>query len=445
MSIRLSDHFTYGRLLRFTLPSIAMMIFTSIYGVVDGYFVSNFAGKTPFSAVNLIMPFIMIVSTVGFMLGTGGTALVSKTFGEQDPDRANSLFSLFVYVAFVLGILFSVLGIVFLRPIAAFLGATGELLDCCVLYGRIVVSAMPFFILQVMFQSFFITAEKPQLGFIVTVAGGVTNMIGDVLLVTLLPQEHKLAGAAIATALSQVVGGGVPLIYFFGKNKSILRLGKTRFEGRAILKACTNGMSELVNSASMSIVGMLFNRQLLKYAGEDGVAAYGVMMYVSMMFMAVFIGYSIGTAPVIGYHYGAQNRGELKNLLKKSITMLLLCSVLMAAAAEALAVPLSKLFVGYDEGLMNLTISGFRIFALMFLFMGISMFGSGFFTALNDGVTSAIISFLRTMVFEAGTILILPLLFGVNGIWFATVVAEAMAFLLTFIFLLAKRKKYGYL
>ena len=445
MSIRLSDHFTYGRLLRFTLPSIAMMIFTSIYGVVDGYFVSNFAGKTPFSAVNLIMPFIMIVSTVGFMLGTGGTALVSKTFGEQDPDRANSLFSLFVYVAFVLGILFSVLGIVFLRPIAAFLGATGELLDCCVLYGRIVVSAMPFFILQVMFQSFFITAEKPQLGFIVTVAGGVTNMIGDVLLVTLLPQEHKLAGAAIATALSQVVGGGVPLIYFFGKNKSILRLGKTRFEGRAILKACTNGMSELVNSASMSIVGMLFNRQLLKYAGEDGVAAYGVMMYVSMMFMAVFIGYSIGTAPVIGYHYGAQNRGELKNLLKKSITMLLLCSVLMAATAEALAVPLSKLFVGYDEGLMNLTISGFRIFALMFLFMGISMFGSGFFTALNDGVTSAIISFLRTMVFEAGTILILPLLFGVNGIWFATVVAEAMAFLLTFIFLLAKRKKYGYL
>ncbi|MBR2644326.1 MAG: MATE family efflux transporter [Clostridia bacterium] len=445
MSIRLSDHFTYGRLLRFTLPSIAMMIFTSIYGVVDGYFVSNFAGKTPFSAVNLIMPFIMIVSTVGFMLGTGGTALVSKTFGEQDPDRANSLFSLFVYVAFVLGILFSVLGIVFLHPIAAFLGATGELLDCCVLYGRIVISAMPFFILQVMFQSFFITAEKPQLGFIVTVAGGVTNMIGDVLLVTLLPQEHKLAGAAIATALSQVVGGGVPLIYFFGKNKSILRLGKTRFEGRAILKACTNGMSELVNSASMSIVGMLFNRQLLKYAGEDGVAAYGVMMYVSMMFMAVFIGYSIGTAPVIGYHYGAQNRGELKNLLKKSITMLLLCSVLMAAAAEALAVPLSKLFVGYDEGLMNLTISGFRIFALMFLFMGISMFDSGFFTALNDGVTSAIISFLRTMVFEAGTILILPLLFGVNGIWFATVVAEAMAFLLTFIFLLAKRKKYGYL
>ncbi len=444
MRIKLSDHFTYRRLLRFTLPSIAMMIFTSIYGVVDGYFVSNFAGKTPFSAVNLIMPFIMIVSTVGFMLGTGGTALVSKTLGEQNVERANSLFSLLVYVAFVLGILFSVLGIAFLRPIASFLGATGELLDCCVLYGRIVIAAMPFFILQVMFHSFFITAEKPQLGFIVTVASGVANMIGDFVLVTLLPQEHKLAGAAIATALSQIVGGGVPLIYFFGKNKSILRLGKTRFEGRAILKACTNGLSELVNSASMSVVGMLFNVQLLKYAGEDGVAAYGVMMYVSMVFMAVFIGYSIGTAPIVGYQYGAQNHDELKNLLRKSLILLLIGGVLMSVAAEALAVPLSKLFVGYDEGLMNLTISGFRIFALMFLFMGVAMFGSGFFTALNDGVTSAIISFLRTMLFEAGTVLLLPLLLGLQGIWFATVVAEAMAFVLTFVFLFAKRKKYRY-
>ena len=427
MSIKLSDHFTYRRLLRFTLPSIAMMIFTSIYGVVDGYFVSNFAGKTPFSAVNLIMPFVMVVSTVGFMLGTGGTALVSKTFGEQDPERANRLFSMLVYVAFVLGIVFSVLGIVFLRPIAAFLGATGELLDCCVLYGRIVIAAMPFFILQVMFQSFFITAEKPQLGFFVTVAGGVTNMIGDFLLVTLLPQEYKLAGAAIATAMSQVVGGGVPLIYFFSKNKSILRLGKTRFDGRALFKACTNGVSELVSSASMSIVGMLFNRQLLKYAGEDGVAAYGVMMYVSMMFMAVFIGYSIGTAPIVGYHFGAQNRDELKNLLRKSLILLQAGGVLMAAAAEALAVPLSKLFVGYDEGLMQLTVSGFRIFGLMFLFMGVAMFGSGFFTALNDGVTSAIISFLRTMLFEAGTVLLLPLIFGLNGIWYAIVVAEAIS------------------
>ena len=444
MSIRLSDHFTYRKLLRFTLPSIAMMIFTSIYGVVDGYFVSNFAGKEPFAAVNLIMPFIMVVSTVGFMFGTGGTALVSKTFGEGDPERANRYFSLFVYASFLLGIVFAILGIVFLRPIAAFLGATGTLLDNCVVYGRIVIAAMPFFVLQLLFQSFFVAAEKPQLGFWVIVAGGVTNMIGDAVLVTLLPQELKIVGAAIATALGQVVGGGVPLIYFFRKNSSILRLGKTRFDGKALIKATTNGVSELVNNASMSIVGMVMNVQLLKYAGEDGVAAYGVMMYVNMIFAAIFIGYSIGTAPVFGFHYGAKNGGELKNLLRKSLLLLLIGGVLMVAAAEALTRPLALLFVGYDEGLMQLTESGFRIFGLSFFFIGFAIFGSGFFTALNDGVTSAIISFLRTLVFELGAILILPLFFGVNGLWFSVVVAELMATVLSFIFMAVKRKKFGY-
>ncbi len=444
MKIRLSDHFTYRKLLRFTLPSIAMMIFTSIYGVVDGYFVSNFAGKEPFAAVNLIMPFIMVVSTVGFMFGTGGTALVSKTFGEGDPERANRYFSLFVYSSFLLGIVFSILGIVFLRPIAALLGATGTLLDNCVIYGRIVIAAMPFFILQLLFQSFFVAAEKPNLGFWVIVAGGVANMIGDAVRVTLLPQEHKLAGAAIATALGQIVGGGVPLVYFFRKNSSILRLGKTRFDGRALWKASTNGVSELVSSAAMSIVGMVMNVQLLKYAGEDGVAAYGVMMYVNMIFAAIFIGYSIGTAPVIGFHFGAKNGGELKNLLRKSLFLLLIGGILMVAAAELLAKPLALLFVGYDAKLMELTESGFRIFGISFFFIGFAIFGSGFFTALNDGVTSAIISFLRTLVFELGAILLLPLLFGINGLWFSVVVAELMATLLSFIFMAVKRKRFGY-
>ena len=444
MSIRLSDHFTYRKLLRFTLPSIAMMIFTSIYGVVDGYFVSNFAGKEPFAAVNLIMPFIMIVATVGFMFGTGGTALVSKTFGEGDPERANRYFSLFVYTSFILGVLFSVLGIVFLRPIARLLGAEGTLLDNCVIYGRIVIGAMPFFILQLLFQSFFVAAEKPNLGFWVIVAGGVTNMIGDVVLVTLLPQEMKLAGAAVATALGQLVGGGVPLVYFFRKNSSILRLGKTRFDGRALWKATTNGISELVSSASMSLVGIVMNLQLLKYAGENGVASYGVMMYVNMIFAAIFIGYSIGTAPVIGFHFGAQNSAELRNLLRKSLFLLLIGGVLMVAAAEGLARPLAKLFVGYDAELMELTVSGFRIFGLSFFFIGFAIFGSGFFTALNDGVTSAIISFLRTLVFELGAILLLPLLFGLDGLWFSVVVAELMAAVLSFLFTAAKRKQYGY-
>ncbi len=421
-----------------------MMIFTSIYGVVDGYFVSNFAGKEPFAAVNLIMPFIMVVSTVGFMFGTGGTALVSKTFGEGDPERANRYFSLFVYSSFVLGILFSILGIVFLRPISKLLGAEGTLLDNCVVYGRIVIAAMPFFILQLLFQSFFVAAEKPHLGFWVIVAGGVANMIGDAVLVPLLPQEYKLVGAAIATALGQVVGGGVPLFYFFRKNNSILRLGKTRFDGKALLKAASNGVSELVSSASMSIVGMVMNVQLMKYAGEDGVAAYGVMMYVNMIFAAIFIGYSIGTAPVIGFHFGAQNRDELKSLLKKSLTLLLVGGILMVGAAEGLARPLAKLFVGYDAELMALTESGFRIFGLSFFFIGFAIFGSGFFTALNDGVTSAIISFLRTLVFELGAILLLPMLFGVNGLWFSVVAAEMMATVLSFLFMKIKRKRFGY-
>ena len=444
MRIQLSDHFSYGKLVRFTMPSIAMMIFTSIYGVVDGFFVSNFAGKTPFAAVNLIMPFLMIVSTVGFMFGTGGTALVAKTFGEGKKERANRLFSLFTYTAFALGVLLAAVSIVFLRPIAAFLGAEGELLENCVVYGRIILCALPFFVLQLLFQSFFVTAEKPQLGLIVTVCAGVTNMVLDAVLVTLLPQEYKLIGAAVATASSQTVGGVIPLFYFFRKNTSTLRLGKTKFDGRAIGKACFNGSSEFMSNVSMSVVGMLYNVQLLKYAGENGVAAYGVMMYVSMIFSGAFIGYSIGTAPVIGFHYGAQNHGELKSILRKSLTLIGGFAVLMVALSELSAVPLARLFVGYDSALMDLTVSGFRIFALSFLLMGFAIFGSGFFTALNDGLTSALISFLRTMVFQIAAVLILPLVLGVDGIWWSIAVAEGMAVLLTFLFLKIKQKKYGY-
>ena len=426
------------------MPSIAMMIFTSIYGVVDGFFVSNFAGKTPFAAVNLIMPFLMIVSTVGFMFGPGGTALVAKTFGEGKKEKANRLFSLFTYTAFVLGVILAVVSIVFLRPIAAFLGADGELLENCVVYGRIILCALPFFVLQLLFQSFFVTAEKPQLGLIVTVCAGVTNMVLDAVLVTLLPQEYKLIGAAVATASSQTVGGVIPLFYFFRKNTSTLRLGKTKFDGRAIGKACFNGSSEFMSNVSMSVVGMLYNVQLLKYAGENGVAAYGVMMYVSMIFSGAFIGYSIGTAPVIGFHYGAQNHGELKSILRKSLTLIGGFAVLMVALSELSAVPLARLFVGYDSALMDLTVSGFRIFALSFLLMGFAIFGSGFFTALNDGLTSALISFLRTMVFQIAAVLILPLVLGVDGIWWSIAVAEGMAVLLTFLFLKIKQKKYGY-
>ena len=442
--IRLSDHFTYGRLIRFTLPSIGMMIFTSIYGVVDGFFVSNFTGKTPFAAVNLIYPFIMILSTVGFMFGAGGTAMVAKTLGEGDNEKANRLFSLFVYFAAAAGVVFAVLGIVFIRPVSMLLGAEGELLENCVVYGRILLAALPFFVLQLMFQSFFVTAEKPKLGLAVTISSGVTNMALDALLVTLLPQEYKLTGAAVATAMSSFVGGVIPLVYFSRKNPSLLRLGRTRYEGRAVWRAAVNGSSEFMSSISMSLVSMLYNIQLIKYAGEDGVAAYGVMMYVSMLFSGAFVGYSMGTSPVVGFHYGAQNRAELHSLLKKSLIITAFLSGAMTLSAAIMAYPIGRLFVGYDERLLEMTVSGFRIFGLSFLFMGFAILGSGYFTALSDGLTSALISFLRTLVFQIAAVLLLPLILGIHGIWWSIVAAEFMAAALCFVFLAAKRKRYGY-
>lgn len=392
MNIQLSDHFNCRRLLRFTLPSIVMMIFTSVYGVVDGFFVSNFVGKTSFAAVNFIMPFLMILGAVGFMFGAGGGALIAKTMGEGRHEKAQKLFSLFVYVTVICGIVIAVLGSIFIRPIAAFLGAEGTMLDA--------------------------------------------------LFVAVLP--WGLVGAAAATAASQCLGGVIPLIYFGSRNTSLLRLRKWEMDGRALLKACTNGSSELMSNISMSIVSMLYNSQLIRYAGEDGIAAYGVLMYVNFVFLAVFIGYSTGTAPIIGYHYGAGNHRELKSLRKKSFLLIVICSGGMFMLAELLAKPLGGIFVGYDQKLLDLTVRAFTIYSFSFLFAGIAIFGSSFFTALNDGLTSAVISFLRTLVFQAAAVLLFPLYFGIDGIWLSIVAAEWMAMLVTLLFIVGKRKKYHY-
>jgi len=442
MKISLSDHFTYKKLLLFTLPSIAMMIFTSIYGVVDGYFVSNFVGKTSFAAVNIIYPFIMILGSIGFMFGTGGSALIARFMGEGDHKRAKSTFSLIVYVSLGLGVILTLLGIIFIRPIASLLGAEGELLEDAVTYGRIILMANPAFILQMEFQSFMITAEKPQLGFFVTVGAGVTNMVLDALFVAVLP--FGLQGAATATALSQVVGGVVPLIYFLLPNKSLLKLGKTKFDGKALLRTCTNGSSELMSQISMSLVSMLYNAQLLKYADENGVAAYGVLMYVCMIFLAIFIGYSVGTAPVVSFHFGAQNHKELKSLLRKSSVIIIISSVGMVILSECLATPLSLIYVGYDPELLSLTSRAFSIFSFSYLFSGFAIYFSGFFTALNDGLTSAFISFLRTLVFQIAAVLILPLILGIDGIWLSIVIAEFFAVIVGLIFIFVKKKKYNY-
>ena len=442
-NIRLSDHFSYSKLLRFTLPSIVMMVFTSIYGVVDGLFVSNFVGKTAFASVNLVMPFVMILGGMGFMIGTGGTALVSKILGEGDPDTANRTFSMMVLFTLALGIVLSAGGIIFMRPVSRFLGATDAMMDDCVLYGRIITGFTFAFMLQNVFQSLFIAAEKPKLGLKVTVAAGLTNMVLDALFTAVF--KWGVAGAAIATGLSQCVGGVLPLVYFLRPNSSLLRLSPTRLRLRPILAACGNGSSELMSNISSSLVSMLYNFQLMRLAGEDGVSAYGVLMYVQFIFISIYIGYSIGCAPVVSYHFGAQNHGELKNLLGKSVLLMGGTGVALTALAMALADPLSRLFVGYDAGLFALTSHAFRLFAWSFLLAGFNIYTSGFFTALNNGGVSAAISFLRTLVFQSVSVLILPIFFDVDGIWWAITVAEVFAFLISVLFLLAKRGKYHYM
>ncbi len=444
MSIQLSDHFTYKKLFKFTIPCIAMMVFTSIYGVVDGLFVANFVGETPFAAINFIMPFIMILGAFGFMYGAGGNALISKTMGEGNLKKANGLFSMLTLVSVITGIVIAVLGIIFVRPLAAALGAEGEMLEDCVLYATIILSALPFFMLQQEFQSFFVTAEKPQIGLYTTIAAGVTNMVLDALFIAVF--KWGVEGAAFATAISQVVGGIIPIIYFIRPNSSLLKLTKPDFDIKALFKTCTNGSSELMSNIAMSLVGLLYNVQLLAYAGKSGVAAYGVMMYVGFIFVAIFIGYSIGTAPIIGYHYGAKNQSELKSLLKKSLIIMAILSISMLLLGELLAEPLSLIFMSKSPETLDLTIRGFRIFSFQFLFCGIAIFGSGFFTALNNGLISAIMSFLRTLVFQMAAVLLLPLVWNppVDGIWASVVIAELTAATLTFIFLIANKKKYNY-
>lgn len=441
--INLSDNFNYGKLLRFTFPSIIMLVFSSVYGVVDGYFVSNYAGKTSFAAVNFIMPVLMILGCIGFMFGTGGGALIAKTLGEKDDKKANEIFTMIVAVSVGVGVFLTVLGIALMPLISLLLGADGKMLDDSVLYGRIVTIGLPFYILQYEFQCLFATAGKPKLGLYVTAAAGVTNMVLDYLLVAVFPLG--IIGAAAATAFSQFVGGVIPLIYFLRENSSLLRFTKFKFDGRALFKTCTNGSSEFLSNIAMSVVSMLYNRQLMRYAGEDGVSAYGVLMYVGMIFMAVFVGYSVGVAPIVGYNYGAQNKEQLKNILRKSTVVIFVTAVVMFAASEFLSAPLSRIYVGYDQNLLEITVDAFKIFSFAFLFSGFAIFGSSFFTALNDGLTSALISFFRTLVFQAASVLIFPLIWDLDGIWISIVAADVMAVALTLVFIFAKRKKYGYL
>lgn len=441
-TIQLSDHFTYGKLLRFCMSPIIMMVFTSIYGVIDGLFVSNFVGKVPFAAINLVMPFIMILGGVGFMIGTGGSALVAKTLGEGRTEKANQYFTMMVIFTFISGIVLSVVGILFMRPISYLLGATPAMIEDCVLYGRVVLSFNTAYMLQNVFQTFLTTAEKPKLGLAATVAAGMTNIVLDALFV--VGFQWGVAGAALATGISQCIGGLLPLLYFMRPNRSLLRITRTKLEGRVLRKTCINGSSELMTSISGSLVSIVYNFQLLRFAGENGVAAYGVLMYIQFVFVAVFFGYTIGTAPIVGYHYGAQNHGELKSMLGKSMRLMFTGGIGMMLLAQVLAAPFAKVFVGYDAELFEMTCHAFRIFAFSFVLAGVNIFTSSFFTALNNGGVSAAISFLRTLVFQMASALLLPLLFGLDGIWWAIAVAEILACIVSVAFLISGKEKYHY-
>ena len=442
MQIQLSSHFTYKKLFYFCLSPIIMMVFTSIYGVVDGFFVSNFVGKVPFAAINLVMPFIMILGGVGFMIGTGGSALIAKTLGEGRQERANRYFTMLVKLTAVLGVILSLIGILFIRPISYLLGATDAMIEDCVIYGRVVLSFNTAFMLQNVFQTFLAAAEKPKLGLWITTAAGITNILLDALFIAVF--QWGVGGAALATGIGQCVGGILPLIYFIRPNNSRLQFQKTRTDGRALLKACTNGSSELMSNISSSLISVIYNLQLLKFAGENGVAAYGTIMYIQFIFIAIFIGYTIGTGPIISYHYGAGNHKELKNLLKKSLFLVSTAGITMMFLALVLAGPLSQVFVGYDKELYELTKHAFRMFAFSFILAGVKIFASSFFTALNNGGVSAAISFMRTLVFQIVSVLVLPLFFGLDGIWYSITVAEILAFCVSLLFLIINRRKYHY-
>ena len=436
MTIQLSEHFTYKKIFRFALPSIVMMVFTSIYGVVDGTFVSNFVGKTPFAAVNLLGAF-------GFMIGTGGSALVAKTLGENKKEDANRYFTMLIILVVILGILLTIFGLIVVRPLSHALGARGQMLEDCVTYGRTLMIFNTAFMLQSVFQSLFITAEKPRLGLIMTVAAGLTNMVLDALFIAVF--KWGLVGAALASGLSQCIGGILPLIYFLSsKNDTPLKFVKTKMEGKVLLKACVNGASELMTTVSSSLVSMLYNFQLMRLAGQNGIAAYGAVMYVEFAFIAVFIGYSIGTAPIVSYHYGSENHNEVKNMLQKSFKIMSVLGITMMVLAQILASPLAKVFVGYDKKLFDMTVHGFRLFSFYFILAGINIYASSFFTALNNGMISAIISFSRTLGFETLAVIILPIFLQLDGVWLAITVAEICAFVISISFLIAKKEKYHY-
>ena len=441
--VQLSDHFDYRTLIRFTIPSVLMMVISSVYSIVDGLFVSNFAGSDGFAAVNLMMPIAMMISCIGFMAGAGGSALISKTLGEQEAEKAREQFSLIIYLIIGFSLVIGVTVFLLVPQIARMMGAEGAIYDNCVIYGRILISALPAFMLQILFQNFLVVAEKPQMGMVIAISSGVTNIVLDALFIAVF--QWGVAGAAIATMLGQTIGGIVPLGYFLLKKNHLLWFTKFKFRWETLKRTCVNGFSAFIGNASNSLVGIVFNLRLMDLMGSDGVVAYGVVMYVTYIVTGVFMGYSTGIAPVFSYNLGSGNAEEIKGLLKRSLVSIAVSALVLVAFVQIFARGLAAIFVSYDENLMILTTTAIRLFNISFLVAGFNIFAAAFFAALNNGVVSSILSLSRTLVFTLGCLFILPAVIGNNGIWLSVTFAEVFSVLVAGYYVVKNREKYQYL
>lgn len=443
MSYKISEHFNIKKIIIFTLPSIGMMLISSIYGVVDGFFVSNYIGSNAFAAVNIVWPFEMILGSFGLMIGAGGSALVSKTMGEQKYDLANRYFSMLIIFVIIFGMFISILGIIFNPYIIHLLDLDQETINNCNIYANVLFIFLIFFMLQNIFQSFNIVASKPEMGIITMILSGITNILLDYIFIVIL--NMGIFGAALATGLSQFAGAIVPFIFFINKNSTLLRIKFVKIDFKIILKTSYNGISEMLSSISFSLVSILYNIILLSYIGINGVNAYGVILYISYIFISIYFGYSMGISPIISYNYGAKNKKELNNIFNISLVLICSVSILLTFIGYIFAKQLSSIFVNYDKELLNLTTHALHINVFSFLFCGYNIFASSLFTALNNGTVSLILSFLRSLIIQVVCILTIPILFGSEGIWFAGVVSDIISLIISIIFIFKYRNKYGYL
>ncbi len=443
MEHALAKKFSLASLLLFAAPNIIMMIVLSMYIIVDGMFVARFIGTTALSAINMFYPAICFEMALGIMIATGGSAIAAKKLGEGKQKEAQNNLSFLMVVEGSFGIVIAVVGNLFTAEIVSFLGASAAQAPLSITYAKIIFSFAPAFFLQTAFQTFFVTAGKPALGLIVTILGGVANILLDYIFMA--PLRLGVTGAAIATGIGYCIPAMVGVIFFLKAKTNPFHFVRPRFDGKVLLQACANGSSEMVTNLSNAVTTFLFNFTLLQFYGEDGVASITIILYFQYLFTALYFGYSNGIAPIISYKYGNDDRKQLQALFKNSVLFLIISSI---AANVLLHFTISKLltiFTAENSPVYQITLHGFSIYSMAFMIMGLGIFSSAMFTAFSDGITSAIISFSRTFLFIVGAILLLPAILGERGVWLAVPIAEAFGFLISILYLIGKKQKFHYI